>query len=164
MPRPARKLSGEVSQPSSTRNNESAPPHDRCTRASRQNAAKNSNTPASRTPTDGRTSDGGRTAQRTAPDPVLTAGRLAKLCSECECYLRREEVEANEREATSSARRGRCDDCYRKSPAPIAPIGGPSPFRTGTMSRKCTKGPLSGRWARGICDNNHRIVLYEHLK
>ena len=77
---------------------------------------------ASPIPTDGRTSDGGRTAQRTARDPAPTADRLAELCSKCEYYLRREEMQANERPVTAAARRGRCDDCYRKSPAPNTPI------------------------------------------
>ena len=81
---------------------------------------------ASLIPTDGRTSNGGRTAQRTARDPAPTADRLAELCGECECYLPREEKEANLRPVTAAARHGRCDYCCRKSPAPIAPIGGPS--------------------------------------
>ena len=80
----------------------------------------------SQTPTGGRTSDGDRTARRTAQDPAPSAGHLVSLCNECECYLTPEEKEANERDATTTARPGRCDDCYRRSSAPIAPIGGPS--------------------------------------
>ena len=50
---------------------------------------------ASPIPTDGRTSDGGPTTQRTAQDPAPTADRLAEHFGECDCYLRREEKEAN---------------------------------------------------------------------
>ena len=69
---------------------------------------------------------GGHTARHTAQGPAPTVGRLAELCSECECYLQPEEIKANERGTTPTARTGRCDDCYRMSPAPVAPIGGPS--------------------------------------
>ena len=121
-PRPAPNLHEEASPPLSMPASESGPPHGRRTRASRRSAPKNSNTHASRTRTDARTSAGDRTAPHTAQDPAHTADRLAELCGECECYLCPEEKEANERPATATARRGRCDDCYRTSPAPIAPI------------------------------------------
>ena len=126
MPQPARNQRMEDSPGSSTRSNESGLPHDRRTRASRQNALRNSSTRISQTLTDGKTSGGDHIAPRTARDPAPTTDRLAELCNECECYLRPEDKEANEQDATSTARRGRCDDCYRKSPAPIAPMGGPS--------------------------------------
>ena len=126
MPRPVRNQHKEASPGSSTQNSDSGTSHDRRTRASRRNALRNSNTRVSQTPTGGRTFDGDHTDRHTNHDPALTAGRLAELCSECECYLCPEENEANERNATSTAPRGRCDECYRKSPAPIANRGGPS--------------------------------------
>ena len=140
MPRQARNQHVVVSPHSSTRNNKSALPHDRPTRASSRNAARNSNTRVSQARTDGRISAGDRTAQHTAYDTAPTGGRLAELCSECECYLRAEEIEANERNITSAALRGRCDDCYRRSPAPIAPIGVPSQ----EVSRKGRGGGTGG--------------------
>ena len=137
MPRQPPNQHARDSPHSSTRTNESGPRHDQPTRASRRTAQRNSNTHASLTPTDGRTSDGDRTAPHTAPGQAPTEGRLAELCIECECYLPREEVEANECDATATARRGRCNDCHRRSPAPIAPIGGPS-YSFGTSYRYVT--------------------------
>ena len=137
MPRPAWNQRVGDSPRSSTGSNESGLPHGRRTRASHRNAVKNSNMRVFQTRTDGRISNGDRTVPHIDHDPALTAGRLAELCSECECYLRPEETDANRREATSTARRNRCDDCYRRSPAPIAPIGGPT-HSFGTSSRYVT--------------------------
>ena len=107
-------------------NSESGPYHDRRTRASRRKVRNRWNTHAFPIATDSKISAGDGTARRTARGPAPTAGCLAELCSKCECYLRHEETEANEQDATSANRMGRCDDCYRKSLALIAPIGGPS--------------------------------------
>ena len=126
MPQPVRNQHEEAFASSSTRNSESGTPHNRRRRASRQNALRNSNTHVSQTPTRGRTFDGDHMAQHTDHDPTLTAGRLVKLCSECECYVLPEEREANERNAISTAHRGPCNDSYHKSLAHITPIGGPS--------------------------------------
>ena len=162
MPRPRRNPPAGDSPRSSTWSNASGPHHDRNTRASRRNAASHSNTRVSRTHTDGRTSGGDRTAQYTDPDPAPTAGRLVDLCNECECYLRPEEKEANERTATATTRRGRCDDCYRRSPALIAPMGGPSysfgtSFRYDTVpTTESTTSPPSGRAGPSYLPCQHR--------
>ena len=106
MPPQARNQRAEDSPPLSMRNKVSAPHPDGRTHAFRRNARRSLNRHASLIPTDGRNSGGDRTAPRTAQSPAPTAGRLAELCSECECYLRPEEIETNERDATSANRRG----------------------------------------------------------
>ena len=132
MPRPPRNQPKNASRRSLALNTESDQPHDPLTRASHGNARRNLNTRASRTRTNGRTSGGGPTAPHTVHDPAPSAGRLADLCSECECILNLEEKKASKHNA--AARRDRCDDCYRKSPVPMAPISGPS-YSFGTSFR-----------------------------
>ena len=122
MPRPARNQHKNDSQRSSARNTESAAPRGRRRRASHENAQQNSSTRVSPTRTSGRISGGGHIVLPISYDPAPSADRLADLCNKCECIINPEEREANERNA--AARRDRCDDCYRSSPAPIAPIGG----------------------------------------
>ena len=101
MPRQPQNEYAGFSPHSSTRNNESALPHVRSTRASCRNATKNSSTPAFPVLTDGRTSGGDHIFRPTGRDPASTADRLVDLCNECECYLRPEEKEANERDVTA---------------------------------------------------------------
>ena len=137
MPARAQNQRKNASHRSLPQSSGSAAPQGRRKRASHENALPNSNTRVSQTRTNGRTSGGDRTASRTAHDLAPTAGRLVDLCNECECILRPEEKEANERDVTAAARWGRCDDCYRKSPAPNAPIGGPS-YSFGTSFRYVT--------------------------
>lgn len=147
MPQPAQNPPKMASRCSSARNNESGEPPDPPTLVSHENAPRNSNTRASRTCTSGRTSDGGHTAPRTAHDPAPSLDCLAEICSECECYLRPEEKEANEH--NSPTRRELCDEHYRQSPAPIAPMGGPS-YNFGTSFR-----------ARGTDDRHRRMGPYK---
>ena len=45
-----------------------------------------------------------------------------EVCTECHLLLTRSEVNQNK---VGKARRGRCNDCFRRMPAPVADMGGP---------------------------------------
>ena len=64
----------------------------------------------------------------TARNDVVSDNRIRKIsdeevCPLCQCLLSRSERNKNK---VGKARRGRCDDCFRSMPAPVADMGGPS--------------------------------------
>ena len=60
--------------------------------------------------------------------PGESFGRISEIsdeevCPSCQCLLTRSEINQNK---VGKARRGRCNDCFRRMPAPIANMGSPS--------------------------------------
>ena len=92
-----------------------------------------------------------------SPPARITEVSDDEVCPQCQCLLKRSERNKNK---VGKARRGRCDDCFRSMPAPVA--------LAFLMRELYERPPISATGAgirgRACCGSSHhsvRVVLFQ---